>query len=160
MISSSVSRSLHPSIHLASFLFFIVQLLNVSNSLWPHGLQHARLLCPPVSPGVCSNWGPLSQCCYVTISSLYTPFSFCFQSSPASRSFPKSWLFLSGGQNIVASASVLPMNIQGWLPLGLTGLILQSKRLSRVLSSTTIQKHQFFGIQPSLWSSSQKVYQE
>ena len=124
-------------------------------TLWPHRLQHARLLCPPVSPGVCSNWGPLSQCCYVTISSLYTPFSFCFQSSPASRSFPKSWLFLSGGQNIVASASVLPMNIQDWFPLGWTGLIsLQSKGLSRVFSNTTVQKHQFFCIQPSLWSSS------
>ena len=79
--------------------------------------------------------------------------SFCHQSSPASGSFPMSWLFASGGQSIGLPASVLPMNIQGWFPLGLTGWIyLQSERLSRVFSSTTIRKHQFFGAQASLWS--------
>ena len=85
------------------------------------------------------------------------PFSSCLQSFPASGSFPVSWLFASGTQNIsaLASASVLPMNIQGWSPLGLTGLIsLQSKVLSRVFSSTKIQKHQFFSAQLSLWSNS------
>ena len=91
--------------------------------------------------------------CYLAISSSATPFSFCLQSFPASGSFPVNRLFASGGQSIgdSASASVLPMNIQGWLPLKLTGLIcLQSKGLSRVFSSTTIWKHQFFGTQPSL----------
>ena len=125
------------------------------NSLWPHGLQHTRLPCPSLSPGVCSNSCPLSQWCNPTISSSIAPFSSCPQSFPVSGSFPMSWLFTSGGQSFGASASVLPMNIQGWFPLGLTGLIsLQSKGLSGVLSSTTVWKHQFFGAQPSLWSSS------
>ena len=89
--------------------------------------------------------------CYLTISSSAAPFSFCLQSFPVSGSFPVSWLFASGGQSIGASASVLPMNIEDWFPLGLTGLIsLQSKGLSRVFSDTTVQKHQFFGTQPSL----------
>ena len=102
-----------------------------------------------------SNSWPLSQWCYLTISSSAALFSFCLQSFPASGSLPMSQLFTSGGQSIGASASVLPMNIQGWFPLGLTGLIfLQSKRLSRVFSSTTIRKHQFFSTQPSLWSNS------
>ena len=87
-----------------------------------------------------------------SISSSATLF-FCFQSYPASGSFSVSRLFASSGQGIGASASVLPMNIQGWFPLGLTGLILQSKGLSRVFSSTTVWKHQFFGVQPSLWSN-------
>ena len=89
------------------------------------------------------------------ISSSVTPFS-CPQSFPASGSFPVSRFFASGGQNIVASAlaPVLPVNIHSWFPLGLTGLILQSKGLSRVFSRTTIWKHQFFGTQPSLWSNS------
>ena len=129
----------------------------MSYSLWPHGLQHARLLCPPPSPIVCSNSSPLSQWCYLTISSSATPFSFCLQSFPALWSFSMSWLFTSGGQSIRASAStsVLLMNIQDWFPLGLTGLIsLQSKGLSRVFSNTTVQKHQFFSTQPCLWSSS------
>ena len=91
----------------------------------------------------------------LTISSSASPFSYCLQVFPASGSFPVSLLFASGGQSIGASTSVLPMSIQGWFPLGLTGLIsLQSNGLSRVLSSTTIQKHQFFGTQPSLWSNS------
>ena len=127
-----------------------------SNSLQPHGQQHARLLCPPLSPTVCSNSCPLSQSCYLTISSSATPYPFCLQSLPASGSFPMSWLFTSGGQKIGASASssVLSMNIQDWSPLGLTGLIsLQSKELLRVFSSTTVWKHQLFGTQPSLWST-------
>ena len=99
--------------------------LSVSNCLWPHGLQHTRLPCPLLSPGVCSNSCPLSQWCHPTISSSVTPFSSCPQSFPASESFPISWLFASGSQSIGASAStsVLPMNIQGWFPLELTGLI-------------------------------------
>ena len=127
------------------------------NSLQPHGLQHARLPCPSRSLRVCSKSYPLSQRCYLNISSSATLFSFCFHSFPASGSFPMSQLFPSGGQRIgaSASASVLPMNIQDWFPLGWTGLIsLQSKGLSRVFSSTKVQKHKFFSIQPFLWSSS------
>ena len=120
------------------------------NSLQPHGLQHTRLPCPSLSPGVCSTSCPLSWWCHPTISSSIIPFSFCPQSFPASGSFPVSWLFALGGQSIGVSASVLPVNIQDWFPLGLTGLIpLQSKGLSRVFSSTTIWKHQFFSAQPS-----------
>ena len=110
----------------------------MSDSLPPHELQHTRLPCPSLSPGVCSNSCPLSWWYYLIISSSAALFS-CPQSFPESGSFPMSWLFASGGQNIGASApvSVLPVNIQGWFPLGLTGLIsLQSKRLSRVFSST------------------------
>ena len=112
--------------------------------------------CPSLSPRACSDSCPLSQWCSLVISSSATHFSFCFQSSPASGSFPVSFLFASGSQSIgtSASASVLPMNIQDWFPLGLTGLIsLLSKGLSRVFSST-IQKHQLFNAQPSLWSNS------
>ena len=110
----------------------------MSNYLWLNGLQHARLLCPPLSPRVCSNSCPLSQGCYLTISSFVVPFSFCLQSSPVSGSFPMSWFFISGGQSIGASASVLPMSIQDQFPLGLSDLIsLQSNGLSRVFSSTT-----------------------
>ena len=130
----------------------------MSDSLWPHRQQQARILCPPLSPGVCSNSCPLSQWCHPTISSSATLFSSCPQSLPASESFPKSQLFTSGGQSIGASASelVLPMNIQGWVPLGLTSLTsLLSRGLSRVFfSSTTTWKHHFFGSQPSLWSNS------
>ena len=118
------------------------------NSLWPHRLQHARLLCPPLSPGDCSNSSSLSQWYYLTISSSAAPFCFFLQSFPESRSFPKSWFFASDCQSIetLASASILPMNIQGWFPLGLTGLISSlSNGLSRVFSSTTIWKQQFFG---------------
>ena len=121
------------------------------------GLQPARILCPPLSPRVRSNSCPLSRWCHPTISSSVSPLSFCFQSFPASGSFPMSQFFASGGQSIgtLASASALPMNIQDWFPLGLTGFIsLLSKGLSRVFSSTTIQKHQFFSILPSLWSNS------
>ena len=108
----------------------------VSSSLWPHGLQHSRLPCPSPSPGVCSNSSSLSWWCHPTISSSVAPFSSCPQSFPASVSFPVSWLFTSGGQSIgaSASASVLPMNIQDWFPLGWTGWIsLQSKGLSSLL---------------------------
>ena len=126
-------------------------------TLQSHGLQHIRLLCTSLSPGDCSNSCPLSRWCYITITSSAIPFSSCLQSFPASGSFPMSWLFVSGGQNIAASASasVLPMNIQDWFPLGSTGLIfLLSKGLSRVFSSTTIWKHQFFSAQLSSQSNS------
>ena len=115
------------------------------------------LFCPPVSPGVCSNSCPLSWWCSLTISLSTAPFSFCLQFFATSGSFPVSQFFASGGQRIgaSASASIFQMNIQGWFPLGFTGLIsLLSKGLSRVFSSTTVRKHQFFGIQPSLWSNS------
>ena len=127
----------------------------VSDSLQPHRLQHFRLPCPSPSPWACSNSCPLSQWCHPTISSSGVPFSACLLSFPPSGSFLMSQLFTSGGQTIGSSGSVLPMNIQDWFPLGLTGLIsLQSKGLSRVFSNTTVQKHQFFGDQPSLWSNS------
>ena len=129
----------------------------MTNSLRPHRLQHIRLPCPSLSPGVCSNSCPSSQWCHPTISSSVTPFSSCPQSFPASGSFPISWLFTSSGQSIAssASASVFPMNMQGWFPLGLIGLIsLLSKRLLTVSSSIIVQKHQFFGIQHPLWSNS------
>ena len=129
------------------FLLFIVT--KSCPTLQSQGLQHTRLLCP--------NSCPLSWWCYLTISSSVAPFSFCPQSFQALGSFPMSQLLASGGQSIgaSASASVLPMNNQGWICLGLTGWIsLQSKGLSRVFSSVTIQKHQFFGTQPSLWSNS------
>ena len=95
----------------------------MSNSLQPHGLQHARVPCPSLCSEVCSNSCPLSSSCHPIISSSVTPFSSCPQSFPASGSFPVSQLFASGGQSIGASALVLPMNIHGWFPLGLTGLI-------------------------------------
>ena len=128
----------------------------MSNSLRPGGLQQARLACPSLSPRICSNLCLLSWRHHPTISSSVTLFS-CLQSFPASGSFPMSWLFVSGGQSIGASAlaSVLPVNIQGWFHLELTSLItLQPKGLSRVFSSTTVWKHQFFGAQSSLWSNS------
>ena len=117
-----------------------------------HGLQHARLPSPPPSPGVCSNSHPLSRWFHPTISSSVTLFSSYPQSFPESGSFPVSWLFTTSGPSIAASASVsvLPMNIRGQFPLGLTGWTsLLSKALSRVFSNITVQKHQFFGAQPS-----------
>ena len=120
--------------------------LVVSNSLRPHGLQHARLPCP--TPRACSNSCPSSWWCHPTISSSVVPFSSYLQSFPASGSFPMSQFFAAGGQSIgtSASASVLPMNIQDWFPLGWTCWIsFQSKGFSRVFSNTTVQKHQFFG---------------
>ena len=125
----------------------------MSDSLQLHELQHARPPCPSPTPGVHSDSRPSSQWCHPAISSSVIPFSSCLQSFPASGSFQISQLFTSGGQSIgvSASASVLPMNIQDWFPLGLAGLIsLQSKGLSRVFSNTTVQKHQFFGAQLSL----------
>ena len=122
-------------------------------TLRPHGLQHARPPCPSPSPGPCSNSCTLILSCHSNISSTVVPFSPCPQSFPASGCFSMSLFFTSGGPSIGASvsASVLPLNIQDWFPLGLTGWIsLQSKGLSRVFSSTTVQKHQFFGDQPSL----------
>ena len=125
----------------------------LSNCLWPHELQHARPPCPSPTPGVYSNSCPSCRWCHPTISSSVIPFSSRLQSFPASGSFPVSWFFSSGGQSIgvSASASVLPMNIQDWFPLGWTGWIsLQSKGLSRVFSNTTVQEYQFFGTQLSL----------
>ena len=123
--------------------------------LQAYGLQHARLSYPSLSPRICSNSCPLCQWCHPTISPSIALFSSCLQSFPAPGSFPMSQLFPSGGQSIGASASILPMNIQGWFPLGSTGLIsLQFKGLWRAFSSTTIWRPQFFGTQPSLWSNS------
>ena len=134
-----------PDIYICCLLF-ICQVM--SNSLKHRGLQHPRLFCPSLSPRVCSNACPLSGWCYLIISSSVTPFSSCPQSFSASGSFPMSWLFASGGQSIEASASVLPVNVQVWFPLGLTGLIsLQYKGCSRDHFSTTIKKHQFFSPQ-------------
>ena len=127
------------------------------DSLRFHGLQHTRLPYPSPSPGACSNSCPLSQWCHPTISSSVIPFSSCLQSFQAPGSFLKSQIFAASGQSIGVSAlaSVHPMSIHGWFPLGLTGLIsLKSKGLSRVFSNTTVEKHQFFGTQPSLWSIS------
>ena len=120
-------------------------------------LQHARPPCPSPTPGIYSNSCPSSQWYQPTISSSVVPFSSCLQSFPVPGFFPVSQFFESGGQNIgvSASASVLPMNIQDWFPLGWTGLTSsQSKGPSRVFSNTTVQKHQFFGAQLSLWSNS------
>ena len=130
----------------------------VSDSLQPHGLQHSMLPCPSPTPGACSNSRPSSQWCHPTISSSVISSS-CLLSFPASGSFPVSWVFVSGGQSTGVSvlASVLPMIIQGWFPWGLTGLISQSKGLSRGFSNTTVRKHQFFGAQPSLWSNSLSI---
>ena len=114
----------------------------MSDSLWPHGLQRARPPHPSPTPRVYSNSCPLSWWCHPTISSSVVPISSCLQSFPASRSFQMSQFFTSGGQSIgvSASASVLPMNIQDWFPLGLTGWIsLLSKGLSRVFSNTTVK---------------------
>ena len=129
----------------------------MSDSLWPHGLQHIRSPCPSPTLGVYPYSCPLSWWCHPTMSSSVIPFSSHFQSFPIPGSFQMSQLFASGGQNIGASAStsVLPMNTQDWPPLGWTGWIsLQSKGLSRVFSNTTVQKHQFFGAQLSSQSNS------
>ena len=130
-----------------------VQSLSRVRLLWPHGLQHTRLPCPLPVPRVYSNSCPLSRWWHPTISSSVIPFLSRLQSFPASGSFQMSQFFTSGDQSIgvSASASVLPMNIQDWFPLGWTGLIsLQSKGLSRVFSNTTVQKHQFCSAQLSL----------
>ena len=131
--------------------------LVMSNSLQPHGMQHARLPCPSPTPGAHSNSCPLSRWCHPTISSSVVPFTSQLQSFTASGSFQMSQFFTTGGQSIgvSASTSVLPMNTQDWSPLGWTGWIsLQSKGLSRVFSNTTAQKHQFFSAQLSSQSNS------
>ena len=141
----------------SSLPFVVVVVTQSCLTLQPPGLQHTRLPCPSLFPRDCSNSCRFSRQCYLTISSSPALFSFCLHSFQASGSFPMSRLFTSDGQRIgaSASASVLPMNIQGWFPLGLTDLIsLQSKGLSRVFSSIKIQKHQFFSTQTSLWSNS------
>ena len=128
----------------------------MSDSLRPHESLHARPPCPSPTPGVHSDSRPSSPWCNPAISSSVVPFSSCPQSLPASESFPMSQLFTWGGQStgVSALASVLPKNTLGWSPLGWTGWIsLQSKELSRVFSSTTVQKHQFFGTQPSSQSN-------
>ena len=137
------------------FFYYSVQFSRsvMSDSLWPHEPQHARLLCPSPTPGAHPNSCPLSQWCHPTISSSVVPFSSCTQSFPASGSFQMSQLLVSSGQSIGVSASTsdLPMNTQDWSPLGWTGWIsLQSKGLSRVFSNTKVQKHQFLGTQLSL----------
>ena len=132
------------------FLKFSVQSVQsspsvVSNSLQPHRLQYTRPPCLSSTSGACSNSCPLSWWCHPTISSSVVPFSSRFRSFPASGSFQMSQFFASGGQSngVSSSASVLPMNIQDWFPLGWTGLIsLQTKGFPRVLSNTTVQKHQ------------------
>ena len=139
-----------------NFLFFFPARFSHSvgsNSLRPHGLQHTRLPYPSPTLRVGSNSCPSSRWCHPTISFSVDPFPSYLQSFSASGSFPMSQLFTSGGQSIgvSASTSVLPMNIQDWFPLGWTSWIsLQSKRLSRVFSNTTVQKHQFFVTQLSL----------
>ena len=129
----------------------------VSDSLPSHGLQHARPPCPSPTPGVYSNSCPSSQWCHPAIASSVIPFTSCPQSLPASGSFPMTQLFAWGSQStgVSTSTSVLPTNTQDWSPLGWTGWIsLQSKGLSRVLSNTTVQKHQFLGTQLSSQSNS------
>ena len=129
----------------------------VSDSLQPHESQLTRPPCPSPTPRVYPNSCPSSRWCHPAISSSVFPFSSCPQSLPASGSFPMSQLFTWGGQSIgvSASTSVLPMNTQDWSPSGWTGWIsLQSKVFSRIFSSTTVQKHQFFGAQLSSHSSS------
>ena len=129
----------------------------VSDSLQPHELKHARPPCPSPTPGVHPNSCPLSLWYHPAISSSVVPFSSCPQSLPASESFPMSQLFAWVSQSIGVSALALglPVNTQDWSPLGWTGWIsLQSKGLSRVFSNTTVQKHQFFGPQPSSQSNS------
>ena len=128
----------------------------MSNSLWPHGLQHTRLPCPSPSPGACLNSCPLSQWWHPTILSSVVPFFSRLQLSQHQVFTNESALYTRWPSiGASASASVLPVNIQDWFSLGLTvSISLQSKGLSRVFSNTTVQKHQLFGAQPSLWSNS------
>ena len=148
-VHQTVSLSLESTFNTLSS----VQSLSVSNSLQPHGLQHARLPCPSPTPRACSNSCPSSGWCHPTIASSVVTFSSYLQSFSESGSFQMNQFFASGGQSIgvSASASVLPMNIQCWSPLGWTGWIsLQSKELSRVFFNNTVQKHHFFSAQLSL----------
>ena len=149
-----VTPTMHPSLFQHSG-YSSVQFSHsvVSDSLQPYGLQHARPPCPSPTHGAYSNSCPSSWWSHPIISSSVIPFSSCLQSFPTLGSFPMSQFFASGGQNIgvSASASVLPVNIQDWFPLGWIGSIsLQSKGLSRVFSNTIVQKHQFFGAHLSL----------
>ena len=136
------------------FGLLLFSLSIVSDPLRSHGLQQVRLPCPSLSPGVCSTSCPLSQWCHPTISSSVIPVSFYLQSFPAAGSFPMSQFFASAGQSIgaSASASVFPMNIQDWFPLGLTGLISMESTPSLLQHQSS--KHQFFSVQLSLWSNS------
>ena len=140
-----------------------IQFSSVAQScltLRPHESQHSRPPCPSQTPRVYSNPCPSNRWCHPAISSSVIPFSSCPQSFPASGSFPMSQLFSGGGQStgVSASASVLPVNTQDWSPLGWTGWIsLQSKRLSRVFSNTSVQKHQFLGAQLSSQSNSRSI---
>ena len=150
-----VARVLCICVSITGLGYLLIQFSHsvVSNSLQPHGLQHARPPCPSPTPRAYANSCPLSQWCHQTILSSVVPFSSHLQSFPASGSSQSSQFFASGGQSIgvSASASVFPMNIQDWFPLWLTGLIsLQFKGFSRVFSNTTVQKHQFFSTQLSL----------
>ena len=136
-----LKRNIHNSVQ-------FISIIQLCLTLRPHGLKHTKFPCLSLTPGACSNSCPSSWWCHPTISFSVIPFSSCLQSFPASGSFPMCQLFASGGQSIEASASVLPMNIQDWFPLGLTDLSsLQSKGLSKFFSNTTIQKHQFFSTQ-------------
>ena len=147
-----------------SLLFLLFSRKVMSNSLQPHGMQYARFPCPSIFPRVSSNSCPLCQWCYQTISSSIVPFFFCLQSFPASGSFPMIWLFTSDSQSIgtSASASVLPLNIQDWFPLGLTGFISWQSKGTRVFSSskTSITRHAaFFTVQLShLYMATGKNY--
>ena len=152
---SLLSWKRHSNVGILHLCYLNIQFssITVSNSLRPHRLQHARLLCPSPTPRACSNSWPSSQWYHPTISSSVVPFSSRLQSFPGSQSFQMSQLFTSGGQSIgvSASTSVLSVNTQDRSPLGWTGWISsQSKGLSRVFSNTTVQKHQFFGAQLSL----------
>ena len=157
-------KQVRPNIHTTYTRIYILWVSSVqfsysvlSDSLQPHESQHARPPCPSPTPGINSDSCPSSQWCHPAISSSVIPFSSCPQSLPASGSFPVSQLFAWGGQStgVSASASFLQKKFQGWSPSEWTGWIsLQSKRLSRVFSNTTVQKHQFFGAQPSSQSNS------
>ena len=148
-------KTLEQLCHQFSSVQFIHSVM--SDSLWPHELQHTRPPCPSPTPRVHPNSCPSNWWCHPAILSSVIPFSSCPQSLPASESFPRSQLFAWSSQSIgvSASASVLPMNTQDWSPLGWTGWIsLQSKGLSRVFSNSTVQKHQFFSAQLSSESKS------
>ena len=151
---------IHPLNNFAMYhravMFLLFSSSVMSNSLRPHGLQHARLPYSLLSPRDCPHSCPLSQWCQTSILSSVIPFSTCPKSSPASGSFPVSWLFSSGGQSIgtSASASVLPMNIQDWFPLEFTAFTSCCSRDYQEISSTTIWNHQFFCAQSSLCSKS------
>ena len=153
MFSFSTSLDMFVKCHTSAVPRYQFSCSVVSDSLWPHGLQHARPPCPSPTLGLYPNSWSLSRWCHPTISCSVVPFSCCPQPFPALGSFQMSQLFPSGGRSIrvSASTSIVPINTEDWAPLGWTGWIsLQSKGLSRVFSNTTVQKHQFFGTQLSL----------